>query len=90
MAKRRAPTPKLKTVREWLFDYFATIEGTKMDEILADVAKREVESFKIAREHVNLRIDNWISWLNGIRPMPCPAEEPEAFARHLEARKAKS
>lgn len=89
MAKRSRSAP-LRTVREWLFDYFATIDDTEMARILADVAKREVESFAEARRHVNLRIDMMVSWLNGTRPLPCPAEEPEAFRRHLEARKAKS
>jgi hypothetical protein len=73
MARRpkRNPSP-LKSVREWLDDYFALCEGTKMNEILADVAKCEVESAVDARNLVNRRIDCWVMWLNGTRPSPPP------------------
>jgi len=81
------PAPELQTVREWLFDYFATINGTHMAEILADVATREVESFADARSHVNRRIDMMRNWLDGTRPSPSPVYEPEAFQAWIAARK---
>jgi hypothetical protein len=71
--RKRYVSP-LKTVREWLPDYFAMCEGTKMVEILEDIAKCEVESALDARNLVNRRIDNWVMWLNGTRPRPCPVE----------------
>jgi hypothetical protein len=88
MAKR-APEPisVLRSVRDWLPDYFAMSEGTRMEEILADVAKYEVESYAAARSRVNGRIDNWIMWLDGIRPVPCFANEPEAHAAWVAERK---
>jgi hypothetical protein len=66
MSKRSSP---LKSVREWLHDYFTMIEDTEMNRILADVACCEVESAIDARNLVNRRIDNWVSWLNGTRPV---------------------
>ncbi len=73
MSRKRNPSP-LKSVREWLDDYFSMIESTQMNEILADIAKCEVESALDARNLVNRRIDNWVMWLNGTRPRPCPVE----------------
>lgn len=73
MPRKRNPSP-LKSVREWLPDYFSMIESTQMNEILADIAKCEVESALDARNLVNRRIDNWVMWLNGTRPKPCPIE----------------
>lgn len=73
MARKRNRSP-LKSVREWLDDYFSMIESTQMNEILADIAKCEVESALAARNLVNGRIDNWVMWLNGTRPKPCPIE----------------
>jgi accessory colonization factor AcfC len=64
----------VKTVREWLQDYFVTIEGTQMETVLADVASREADSFNAARWKVDGRIDAWITWLNGTRPAPDPTE----------------
>jgi hypothetical protein len=88
MVKRRlTAVPALRTVREWLFDYFATIDGTKMVEILADVAPREVESFADARCHVNSRIDAMREWLDGTRPSPSPVYELEAFRAWTNTRK---
>jgi hypothetical protein len=87
VARFTETAPELRTVREWLFDYFATIDGTKMVEILADVATREVESFADARGHVNNRIDAMRSWLDGTRPSPSPVYEPEAFQAWVAARK---
>ena len=68
---QRNPAP-LQTVRVWLPDYFALCDGTKMDEILADIAKCEVESAIDARNLVNRRIDCWVMWLNGTRPAAPP------------------
>ena len=62
----------MKSVRSWLFDYFAMIAGTEMEKILADVATREVESFTEARTHVNRRIDMMIDWLDNTRPAGQP------------------
>lgn len=73
MARKRNPSP-LKSVRVWLVDYFQMIEHTEMNKILADIAKCEVESALDARNLVNRRIDNWVMWLNGTRPKPCPIE----------------
>lgn len=75
---KKAPT-ELKTIREWLYDYFSMIEDTEMNRILADVATREVESYAVARSHVNTRIDNWRSWLDGTRPTPSFIYEPGAY-----------
>jgi hypothetical protein len=77
-----------KTVREWLFDYFATIDGTEMAKILADIAPREVGSFTEARTQVNCRIDAWLHWLQGTRPSPSPVYEPEAWEAWVAQRKA--
>jgi len=73
MARRpkRNPSP-LKSVREWLHDYFSMCEGTAMDEVLGDIAKCEVESAVDARNLVNRRIDCWVMWLNGTRPSAPP------------------
>lgn len=77
--KAKADFTELKTVREWLYDYFSMIEDTEMNRILADVATREVESYATARAHVNTRIDNWKSWLDGTRPTPSFIYEPKAY-----------
>ncbi len=58
----------MKKIREWLHDYFASIEGNEMEKILEDVAERTVDSLEEARAQVNLRIDRMISWLNSARP----------------------
>jgi hypothetical protein len=71
---RKRSRSSLKTVREWLPDYFSMVESTPMNEILADIAWCEVESAVDARNLVNRRIDNWVMWLNGTRPQPCPVE----------------
>lgn len=63
----------MKTIRTWLSDYFAMIDGTAMEKILANVATREVESFDEARTHVNRRIDMMIDWLDNTRPLRAPS-----------------
>jgi len=82
MPRKRAVST-LKKVCEWLPDYFQMIQGSKMDEILSDIAMCEVESVIEARNLINGRIDNWVLWLNGTRPRPCPIE---AMITAMEAR----
>jgi len=71
---RKRSSSLLKPVREWLVGYFQMIEDTEMNRILADIAKCECESALDARNLVNRWIDNWVMWLNGTRPKPCPIE----------------
>lgn len=81
------PEPKL--VKEWLYDYWSTIEGTQMAEILETVGTREVASFAEARSHVNTRIDLMISWMDGIRPVPSLVYEHEAWQEWIAEKKAR-
>jgi hypothetical protein len=89
MLVAEADAQTLNSVCEWLFDYFATISDTRMMEILADVAPREVPTFADARAQVNQRIDMMISWLDNTRPSPSGVYEPEAFEQWCKARKKK-
>lgn len=72
---------ELKTIREWLYDYSVMIEGTQMENVLADVLPREVESYAEARAQVDRRINMQIAWLEGTRPTPSFIYEPEAFEK---------
>jgi hypothetical protein len=66
---------RLKSVREWLGDYFAKIEGTSLDQILTMTATCQVESAMEARALVNRRINVMILWLD--RGRPASPSDPE-------------
>ena len=57
----------MKTVKEWLRDFYQMTEGNEIRDILGGVWDCEVESVWHARSLVNTTIDTQITWLEGFK-----------------------
>lgn len=64
----------IRKVRDWLPDWLLlhSSEESQRSAGVLNLLDCEVESAQEARELVNLRLDNMILWLDGLRPADPP------------------